>query len=198
MLIRYKGNINNTSVIIFFNCRTKTPRDVTLLGRTSEEVFMMLLFFISFLYLHFIFDLNFVVVLHLLFFFIHICFSTSSLTLAWTIAGFLYRFYTFRPAHRRVIRHNFINQPFRYLFAERYGLEWAFFTHRRFLPYAPSPTFYPAFIKTSLGAGSSSLNLKGFIRISKHRPGPSVCLIDSNPQSSYSEQFSFKFYQILS
>ena len=117
MLIRYKGNINNTSVIIFFNCRTKTPRDVTLLGRTSEEVFMMLLFFISFLYLHFIFDLNFVVVLHLLFFFIHICFSTSSLTLAWTIAGFLYRFYTFRPAHRRVIRHNFINQPFRYLLA---------------------------------------------------------------------------------
>ena len=23
---------------------------------------------------------------------------------------------------------------------EHYGLEWAFFTHRRFLPYAPSPT----------------------------------------------------------
>ena len=24
---------------------------------------------------------------------------------------------------------------------ERYGLEWAFYAHRRFLPYAPSPTF---------------------------------------------------------
>ena len=40
--IRYKGNINNTSVIIFFNWRTKTPSDVTLLGRTSSEVFVML------------------------------------------------------------------------------------------------------------------------------------------------------------
>ena len=33
---------------------------------------------------------------------------------------------------------------------------------------------------------------------SKHRPGPSVCLIDSNPQSLHSEEFIFKFYQILS
>ena len=33
---------------------------------------------------------------------------------------------------------------------------------------------------------------------SKHRPGPSVCLIHSNPRSSYSEEFVFKFYQILS
>ena len=33
---------------------------------------------------------------------------------------------------------------------------------------------------------------------SKHRPGPSVCLIHSNPQSSYSEEFIFKFYHILS
>ena len=62
--IRYKGNINNTSVIIFFNWRTKTPSDVTLLGRTSSEVFVMLvvvvhpfLFFI--LWLFFIFLLLF-------------------------------------------------------------------------------------------------------------------------------------------
>ena len=32
---------------------------------------------------------------------------------------------------------------------------------------------------------------------SKYRPGPSVCLIHSNPQTSYSERFSFKFYHIL-
>ena len=31
----------------------------------------------------------------------------------------------------------------------------------RFLPYVPSPTFYPAFIKLSLGAGSSSLKFAG-------------------------------------
>ena len=31
----------------------------------------------------------------------------------------------------------------------------------------------------------------------KHRPGPCVCLIHSNPQYSHSEWFSFKFYHIL-
>ena len=50
-----------------------------------------------------------------LIFFIHIFFSTSSLTLPWTIARFLDPFCTFSPAHRRVIRDNFIFQPFRYL-----------------------------------------------------------------------------------
>ena len=50
----------------------------------------------------------FVVVLHLLFFFIHIFFSTSSLTLPWTIARFLHLFCTFSLAHRRLIRDTFI------------------------------------------------------------------------------------------
>ena len=36
------------------------------------------------------------------------CFLTSSLTLPWTITGFLHQFYTFSPAHRRVIRDTFI------------------------------------------------------------------------------------------
>ena len=44
---------------------------------------------------------------------------------------------------------------------ERCGLEWPFFIHKRFLPYAPSPTFQPAFTKVSLGAGSSSLKFAG-------------------------------------
>ena len=61
-------------------------------------------------------DLHFVaVILHLLMFFIHIFFSTSSLTLPWTITRFLDPFCTFSPAHRRVIRDTFIFQPFRYL-----------------------------------------------------------------------------------
>ena len=49
------------------------------------------------------------------------------------------------------------------IYRERYGFEWAFFTHRRFLPYTPSPIFLtqPAFIKTSLGAGSSFLEFAG-------------------------------------
>ena len=32
---------------------------------------------------------------------------------------------------------------------------------------------------------------------SKHRSGPSVCLIHSNPLNLYLEEFVFKFYQIL-
>ena len=69
------------------------------------------LIFILLLYLHL--SMFFI----LLLFFIHIFFPTSSLTLPWTIAGFLHPFYTFSPAHRRVIRDTFIFQPFRYLLA---------------------------------------------------------------------------------
>ena len=36
------------------------------------------------------------------------CFSTSFLTLSWAISGFLHPFYTFSPAHRRVICNTFI------------------------------------------------------------------------------------------
>ena len=50
-----------------------------------------------------------------------------------------------------------------FIYRERYGFEWELFTHRRFLPYAPFPTFLtqPAFIKASLGGGSSSLRFAG-------------------------------------
>ena len=62
-------------------------------------------------------DLHFVVavVVHLLFLFIRIFFSTSSLTLLWTITRFLDSFFTFSPGHRRVICDTFIFQPFRHL-----------------------------------------------------------------------------------
>ena len=45
----------------------------------------------------------------------HIFFSTSSLTLPWTITWFLDPPCTFSPAHRRVICNTFIFQPSRYL-----------------------------------------------------------------------------------
>ena len=56
--IRYKGNINNTSVIIFFNWKTRTPSDVTLLGTISSEIFVMLVVVV----VNFIFDLYFIFV----------------------------------------------------------------------------------------------------------------------------------------
>ena len=96
--IRYKGNTNNTCVIIFFKIEgQKLAAMVLCLGEPPRRFFVVV-------DLHFIFDLHFVVVLHLSMFFIHICFSTSSLTLPWTIGGFLHPFHTFSPAHRRVIR----------------------------------------------------------------------------------------------
>ena len=76
---------------------------------------------------------------------------------------------------------------FFFFYLERYGFKWAFCTRRHFLLYAPSRHFWhipdilaqPAFIKVSLGAG--------------HRPGPSVYLIHSNPQSSIHLSFVFSF-----
>ena len=119
---------------------------------------------VSSFHFHFIFDLHFVVVvLYLSMFFIHIYFSTPSLTLPWTIAEFLHPLYTFSPAQRRVIRYTFISTFPGSSYCQCYGFEWAFFTHRWFLPYAPSPTFLTqlALIKASLGAGSSSLKFAG-------------------------------------
>ena len=81
--IRYKGNTNNTSAVIFFNWRTKTPSDVTLLGRTSSEVFVMLvvvvhsfLFFILLLLFFIHFVLHFAVaVLHFITSYLMVYFS---------------------------------------------------------------------------------------------------------------------------
>ena len=68
-------------------------------------------------------------------------------------------------------------------FHEHYGFEWTFFTHKHFLPYAPSQHFWhipnilaqPAFIKVSLGAGSYCFeSCRALYWFWKHRPSPSV------------------------
>ena len=109
--IRYKGNTNNTSVIIFL-IGQKLPAMVLCLGEPPRRFLLYLHFVVvSSFHFHFIFDLHFVVVvvvLPLSMSFIHIYFSTSSLTLPWTIAGFLHPFYTFSPAHCRMICDTFI------------------------------------------------------------------------------------------
>ena len=85
-------------------------------------------------------------------------------------------------------------------YCERYGFEWTFFTHKRFLPYAPSRHFWhipdilaqPAFIKVSLGPSSYFLErFRASYWSLKHRLGPSVCLIHSNPQSFMHLKFVF-------
>ena len=96
--IGYKGNTNNTSVIIFLNQKVKNSQRWYFAWENLRGgfccIFILFLIFILLLYLHFIFvssfhfifDLHFVVVvLRLPMFFNHICFSTSSLNLLFDI-----------------------------------------------------------------------------------------------------------------
>ena len=104
---RYKGNINNTSVIIFLIGRQKLPAMLLCLGEPPVRFLLLLLLFISFLHLHFIFDLHFVVVLHLSFFFIHLLFGIISHPSV-DYRRVFHPFYTFSPAYCRVICDTFI------------------------------------------------------------------------------------------
>ena len=69
-----------------------------------------------------------------------ICFSTSSFTLPWTIAGFLHPCYNFSPAHRRVIIFNhsviFLLRALRFWVSIFYPQ--AFFTLRSFTDILPA------------------------------------------------------------
>ena len=82
---------------------------------------------------------------------------------------------------------------FCFIYRERYGFQLAFFTHRRFLPYAPSWHFGTTCFYQGL-PGSRHLFLeicRASYWSSKHRPGPSVCLVHSNPQSFLHLKFVF-------
>ena len=116
----------------------KTPSDGTLLGRTFSEVFVLL--FVFDLYLHF------VVVFH--------SFSGYFIMSPALHPGFLG---LWRPSPALSSTPTTFDCLFSFIYCERYGFEWAFFTLHSF------PTFLaqPAFIKASLGAGSYSLKNAG-------------------------------------
>ena len=70
----------------------------------------------------------------------------------------------------------------------------AFFTLHSFMTFwhIPDILAQPAFIKVSLGASSYFLeSCRASYWSLKHRPGPSVCLIHSNPQSFIHLKFVF-------
>ena len=110
--------------------------------------------FISFVDLYFV-----VVVLHLSMFFISFAFR-HHLSLFRGLSPGFYRHFILsaQPIAEWFATLSFSTIPWS-SYRERYCFEWVFFTHRRFLPYAPSLTFLtqPVFIKASLGARSSSL-----------------------------------------
>ena len=128
--------------------------------------------------LHFIFDLNFVVVLHLSTFFIHICFRHHPSL----VRGLSWSFYTnfilsVQPIAERFATLSFSTIPLS-SYRECYSFGWAFFTHRRFLPYAPSPTFYLRLSTLPWGPAVLPWSLLGFILILETQTWP-ICLIDS-------------------
>ena len=107
---------------------------VLCLGEPPRRFLLYLHFVVD--VLHFIFDLHFIVICRFSSF--TFCFSTSSLTLPWTIARFLHPFYTFSPAHCRVI-HNTSIFNFSDIFLRRALRFWVgilhlqvFFTLRSF------------------------------------------------------------------
>ena len=105
-----------TSEVANLTCeKSQNSQRWYLLERTSRRFFVMLVVVVVFL-LHWRFFISF--------------FSTSSLTLPWSIAGFLHPFYTFSPAHRRVIRDTFILTFLCFFTASATEFE------RRFLPQA--------------------------------------------------------------
>ena len=81
---------------------------------------------------------------------------------------------------------------------ERYGFEWAFFTHRRFLPSLLSEIFGTTCFYQGF-PGSRHLFLescRASYWSSKHRSGPSIGLIHSNPQSFIHLKFAFMHVNI--
>ena len=157
----------------FLKSKVKNSQRWYLLGRTSRRFCDV--------------DLYFVVILHLSMFFIHIFFSTSSLTFLWTIARFLDPFCTFSPAYRRVIRNTFIFQPFCYLLtASATVLSGHFLPTGAFSPCTPSwhfgtTCFYQGF------TGSRQLlswKLQGFILILETQTR-TICLFDSQQSTIF-------------
>ena len=134
------------------------------------------------------YHLHFVVAPHFLFFFIHHFLFTSCLTLPWTIGRFLDPFFTFCPAYRRVICDTFIFNH-SVIFLPRALRFWVGIFYLELLPDIFGTTcFYQGF------PGSRQLFLeicRASYWSSKHRPGPSVCLIHSNPESFIHLKFVF-------
>ena len=111
--------------------------------------------------------------------------------------GFYNPFYTFRPTHCRLIRDTFIcsNIPFLPLAL----LPWVcIFYSQVFFTLHSFSNILTCVYQGFPGSRQFFLEVcRASCWALKHWPGPSVGLIHSNPQYSYSERFSFKFYHIL-
>ena len=104
----------------------------------------------------------------------------------------------FQPSPSQSDSRLFHFQPFLYLLTTSARVLGGIFYPQVFFTLRSFTNILATLIKASLAGGRSSLRFAGLDTDPQNRPGPSVCLIHSNAQSSYSEQFIFKFYHILS
>ena len=169
------------SVIICLNQKSKTPSDVTLLGRTSGKVFVLL-------------SSSHLSMLFILLLFFSLLFDIIPHPPVDYRRGFYTPFYTFSPAHRRVIRDTFIFRPFHYLLTAS-----AMVLSGHFLP---TGVFYLTLLPDIFGTTCFYQGFPGsrklFLEIcrtsywsSKQKPAPSVCLIHGNSQSFIHLKFVF-------
>ena len=129
--IRYKGNINNTSVIIFFKSKVKNSQRCYFAWENLRGGFCDVSCSSSFHYWS--------------------SFCCCIFICRFSLFTFSFRrhpsqgFYTHfiisaQPIAEWSVTLSFSTIPLSSC-RKRCGLEWGFFTHKRFLPYAPLPTF---------------------------------------------------------
>ena len=172
--IRYKGNINNTPVIIF------------LIGGQNSQRCYFTWKNLQWGFFHVDCSCSFILLSVLFFILLFFICRFSSFTFAFPhhpspFRGLLPGFYTHFILSAQSIAEIFATLSFSTIplssYRERYGFEWAFFTHRRFLPYAPSPTFYLRLSRLHWEPAVLPWSLQGFILILETHTQP-ICLFD--------------------
>ena len=177
--IGYKGNTNNTSVIIFLKkLKVENSQRYYFAWENLRGCFCCC--WSSF---HFCIFISFLIFILLLLF---IC-RCSSFTFAFRhhpspLPGLSLGFYTHFILSAQSIAEWFATISFSTIpfssYRERYGFEWVFFTHRRFFTLRSIVDILPAFIKASLGAGSSSSKFSG-LQTDPRNTDPVICLFNS-------------------
>ena len=205
--IRYKGNANNTSVIIFL-IGGQISQWYYFAWENLQGAFCDVGCNCSFVFgLHFVAVFHFVVVVfrfiafYAMLFFIH-CFSTSFLTLLWTIARFYTHFILSAQPNAEWFMilsfSTFLRSSFHSVTSSTTVLS-GHFLPTGFFFYLPLLHWYFTCVYQGLpGSQQFFFKFGGLHTDPRNRTSPSVCLIHSNTRSSYSEPFIFKFYQTLS
>ena len=158
--------------------------------------------FLLLLYLRFIFDLHFVVVSSFVDFrHSHLLFRHHRSPFRGLLPGFYTHFIlSAQPIVEWFAILSFSTFPLSSC-RERYGFKWAFFTHRRFLPYGPSPTFLtqPTFIlRLPWEPAVLPWNLQGFITDPWNTdPAYLFVLFTVTHKLQIPERFMFIFYHML-